>query len=457
MRTGINGKVTGKVCISRLCPAILLAGMLVLTGGCGSRATDADNMSDTTVAAGTESPGIGETSADGADATAGTETPATEKAPEAEPVAEATPEQSAASDEENTAGVVEENAADNGEEPARVTICMVGDILLHTPIEEASRRDDGTYDYSHIFSETSDLISEADIALVNEEVIIGGAELGVSGYPAFNASYEIGDALADAGFDVVLHATNHVLDKGAKGLMNCYDYWEANHPEIEVLGIHDSPEDQARISVLEVNGISIAILNYTYGTNGIPVPSDMPYAVDLLEESRVIEDLKSAEDMADFTIVCPHWGTEYRLTPDPYQEKWAKIFAENGADLVIGTHPHVIEPIEWCDETLVYYSLGNYVNWTSGTGPGTANRMVGGMAEVTLTRSEDGDVCIEDYGVTALVTDLRAGSDGVTVYRLSDYTPELADRNAIRSQDPSFSYEYCNSLCDEVWGELWQK
>ena len=443
MRTGINGKVTGKVCISRLCPAILLAGMLVLTGGCGSRATDADNMSDTTVAAGTESPGIGETSADGADATAGTETPATEKAPEAEDSPEAC----------DTSG--DSTSADT--DAGTVTVCMVGDILLHTPIEEASRRDDGTYDYSHIFSETSDLISEADIALVNEEVIIGGAELGVSGYPAFNASYEIGDALADAGFDVVLHATNHVLDKGAKGLMNCYDYWEANHPEIEVLGIHDSPEDQARISVLEVNGISIAILNYTYGTNGIPVPSDMPYAVDLLEESRVIEDLKSAEDMADFTIVCPHWGTEYRLTPDPYQEKWAKIFAENGADLVIGTHPHVIEPIEWCDETLVYYSLGNYVNWTSGTGPGTANRMVGGMAEVTLTRSEDGDVCIEDYGVTALVTDLRAGSDGVTVYRLSDYTPELADRNAIRSQDPSFSYEYCNSLCDEVWGELWQK
>ena len=444
MHTEINGKVTGKVCASRLCPAILLAGMLVLTGGCGSRAggevptgaspdVDADATADTAPVSTADSTYDEEASAH-----------------EAEPVAEVTPEQPASDDSE-------ENAADNGEEPARVTVCMVGDILLHTPIEEASRRDDGTYDYSHIFSETSDLISEADIALVNEEVIIGGAELGVSGYPAFNASYEIGDALADAGFDVVLHATNHVLDKGAKGLTNCYDYWEANHPEIEVLGIHDSPEDQARISVLEVNGISIAILNYTYGTNGIPVPSDMPYAVDLLEESRVIENLKSAEDMADFTIVCPHWGTEYRLTPDPYQEKWAKIFAENGADLVIGTHPHVIEPIEWCDETLVYYSLGNYVNWTSGTGPGTANRMVGGMAEVTLTRSEDGDVCIEDYGVTALVTDLRTGSDGVTVYRLSDYTPELADRNAIRSQDPSFSYEYCNSLCDEVWGELWQK
>lgn len=346
-----------------------------------------------------------------------------------------------------------------------VTLVMVGDILLHTPVEDAARRADGSYDYTHIFSETSDMISAADIALVNEEVIIGGEELGVSGYPAFNAPYEVGDALTGAGFDVVLHATNHVLDKGAKGVRNCYAYWEENHPETEVLGIHDSTEDQSHISVINAGGMDIAFLNYTYGTNGILVPPDMPYAVDLLDEDRVIADLKAAEEMADFTVVCPHWGTEYRLTPDSSQLKWAQIFADNGADLVIGTHPHVIEPVEWVgsfadggDErgTLVYYSLGNYVNWTSGTGAGTANRMVGGMAEVTLTADADGNVVISDYGVTALVTDLRHGQDGVTVYRLSDYTPELADANEIRSQDASFTYEYCTELCDDVWGDLWE-
>ena len=346
-----------------------------------------------------------------------------------------------------------------------VTLVMVGDILLHTPVEDAARREDGSYDYAQIFSQTSDLISSADIALVNEEVIIGGEELGVSGYPAFNAPYAIGDALVDAGFDVVLHATNHVLDKGRSGINNCYTYWENDHPGMEVLGIHDSPEDQAHISVISAGGMDIAFLNYTYGTNGIPVPGDMPYAVDLLTEDRVIADLKAAEELADFTVVCPHWGTEYRLTPDNSQEKWVRIFAENGADLVIGTHPHVIEPVEWAEggETtaddrgmLVYYSLGNYVNWTSGTGPGTADRMVGGMATVTLDRDADGRVVIEDYGVTALVTDLRSGQDGVTVYRLKDYTPELAEDNAIRSQDPSFSYDYCTSLCNGVWGDLWE-
>ena len=104
-------------------------------------------------------------------------------------------------------------------------------------------------------------------------------------------------------------------------------------------------------------------------------------------------DIQRAEELADFTIVCPHWGTEYRLTSDASQEKWTKIFAENGADPILGTHPHVIEPIEWVTdeasehEMLVYYSLGNFVNWTSGTGEGVANRMVGGMAEVTITKT----------------------------------------------------------------------
>lgn len=337
-----------------------------------------------------------------------------------------------------------------------VTIAMVGDILLHTPVEEAARRDDGSYDFHGIFEQTSDMISEPDIALVNQEVIIGGEELGVSGYPAFNAPYAIGDALTDAGFDVILHATNHVLDKGAKGVNNCMSYWDSAHPDMTVLGIHDSAEDSDDIDIISVGGIDIAFLNYTYGTNGIPVPEGQSYLVDMLDESEVIRDLQMAEEQADFTVVCPHWGTEYRLEPDSNQLKWADIMASKGADLILGTHPHVIEPVEWVGETLVYYSLGNFVNWTSGTGAGTADRMVGGMALVTLTRDERGDVVISDYGVRALVTDLRDGRDGVTVYPLSAYTAEQADSNAIRRQDSSFCLDYCRTLCDRVWGDMWE-
>lgn len=342
-----------------------------------------------------------------------------------------------------------------------VTLMMVGDILLHTRIEEYSRNEDGTYNFDAIFANTAEKISAADLALVNQEVIIGGVKLGVSGYPSFNAPYEIGDALVTAGFDVVLHATNHALDKKKNGVLNCLAFWEENYPEIGVLGIHGSAEAQDELYIAEIEGIRIAVLNYTYGTNGIALPEDMPYAVDMLEEAAVTRDLTLAKEQADFVIVCPHWGTEYRLTPDKSQQKWAELFLEYGADLVIGTHPHVIEPVEWMtneatgEQMLVYYSIGNFVNWTSGTSAGTANRMVGGMANITIELDENGEAYIADYGVEAVVCHVENREDGITVYALADYTEEMAAQNAIRSQDAAFSLEYCVELCNEVWGSLW--
>ena len=370
--------------------------------------------------------------------------------------------------------------ADSKQEPAaqptpEITLLMVGDILLHTPVAESGLQENGSYDFSAVFAHTREDILEADLALVNQEVILGGTELGISGYPTFNAPYELGDALVDSGFDVVLHATNHALDKGGKGIINCLGFWENSYPHIAVLGIHDSADDQNEIYVYEQDGIRIAILNYTYGTNGIPLPQGMDYAVDLLLDlDRIAEDLKRAEEMADFTIVCPHWGTEYRLTQDANQELLAQFFWENGADLVLGTHPHVIEPVAWVtasgiqtcdleeqdgflrgtdiqDGALVYYSLGNFVNWTSGTGEGVANRMTGGMAKVTLGLDADGNVVIKEYGVEPVICHVEEGRNGVTVYPISDYTEELAGKNAIRLQDSNFSLEYCHSLLEKVW------
>ena len=343
---------------------------------------------------------------------------------------------------------------------------MVGDILLHTPVEESCLQPDGSYDYDSLFSHTKEEIAAADLALVNQEVIIGGADLGISGYPCFNADYSLCDSLVGAGFDVICHATNHAMDKGRAGLVNCAEYWRDEYPQITVLGIHDTVDTStscgADPAIIELGDMRIAVLNYTYGTNGISLPADMPYAVDLLSEEQVAADIQRAEELADFIIVCPHWGTEYRLTSDASQEKWTKIFAENGADLILGTHPHVIEPIEWVideaseHEMLVYYSLGNFVNWTSGTGEGVANRMVGGMAEVTLTKNDNGELEIADYGVKPMISHVASGPEGVTTYFLEDYPEELAEENEIVSQDPEFSREYCVNLCDSVWGDLWK-
>lgn len=355
-------------------------------------------------------------------------------------------------------GASEEGEENKEDKVPSLSLVMVGDILLHTPVAESGLQEDGSYNFDALFANVSAAVAQADLALVNQEVILGGKELGVTGYPSFNAPFELGDSLAAAGFDVVLHATNHALDKGKKGIMNCLDFWKNSYPGMAVLGIHESEEDQDEIYVYEQEGIRVAILNYTYGTNGIPLPEGMASAVDLLEEERVKEDLAKARELADFIIVCPHWGTEYNLGISDTQQRWTEIFLENGVDLVIGTHPHVIEPVKWvADENgrsmLVYYSLGNYVNWTSGTGEGTANRMVGGMARVELEMNAGGEVYIADYGVDALVCHVEKGSNGVSVYFLEDYTDSLAQRNEIRSQDPAFSLEYCADLCEEVWGE----
>lgn len=379
------------------------------------------------------------------------------------------PEQSTEKESEDISGfdaaefeqdITDDAAGDGSEltpepEPApEITLIMVGDILLHTPVAKSAETEDGSYDFSAVFENVKEEISEADLALVNQEVIIGGSQLGVTGYPSFNAPFELGDALDEAGFDVILHATNHTLDKGKRGLLNCLDFWQENYPEKAVLGIHGSKEDQEEIYVYEQDGIRIAILNYTYGTNGIALPKDMPYGVDLLERDRVVSDLQKAEELADFVIVCPHWGTEYTLQETSVQREWAQLFADNGADLVIGTHPHVIEPVKWVDNTLVYYSLGNFVNWTSGTREGVANRMVGGMASVSIGLDESGEAVITDYGIVPLVCHLEEGFKGVTVYLLEEYTEELAERNAIVKQDGNFSLEYCLKLCERVFEGL---
>jgi poly-gamma-glutamate capsule biosynthesis protein CapA/YwtB (metallophosphatase superfamily) len=235
------------------------------------------------------------------------------------------------------------------------------------------------------------------------------------------------------------------------------------------VGINETEDEYEDIDIIEKNGIRIAILNYTFGTNGISAPSDMPHIVDTLDESKVVADLKYAEDNADFTVVCPHWGTEYNLGIDKSQKKWTDVFRENGADLVLGTHPHVIEPIEFITDDsdgitnnhgdgdmLVYYSLGNFVNWTSGTGDGTANRMLGGMAGVTLSRDENGDIAVSDYSVQAVVCHVQSGPENVTVYPLSDYTEDMAASNEITAQDSAFSKEYLVNLCNEIWGDIWK-
>ena len=346
---------------------------------------------------------------------------------------------------------------------------MVGDMLMHKYVVDTGERKDpdgnSYWNFDHLFAHVKDEVERADLAIVNQETILGGRELnGFTGYPTFNSPYELADAEVRAGFDVILHGTNHALDRSARGIENCLKYWKSAHPKTLVLGIHDSAEDQKIIRIVTVKGMKLAILNYTYGTNGIQMPGGKGYLVDYLSEQRVRDDILRAEAAADLTIVCPHWGTEYRLTVSADQKKWMQLFLESGADLVIGTHPHVIEPVVWESDDqgnrmLVYYSLGNFVNSTATWREGVMQRMVGGMAEITLSRDPAGHVRISDYTVRPVVNHIvdRPGEKLVTAYFLDEYTQELAEESRVKKQDPTFSLEACYRLVEQVWPGVYDK
>ena len=338
-------------------------------------------------------------------------------------------------------------------------LVMAGDVLLHTRLAYWSENGKGGYDFNPIFKLIKPIIKKADLAIVNQETILGGKELGVSGYPTFNGPYELGDAIANAGFDVVLQSNNHSLDRGKQGIYNCLNFWK-KYPKIKTVGINTSEAQKKKLCIYKKNGIKVAILNYTYGTNGIPLPKDMPYAVNYLVKDEVINDIKRAEKEADFTIVCPHWGTEYFRGISDYQKIWSKIFVENGVDLVLGAPPHVIEPIKYVTDKktghkmLVYYSLGNFVNSTMSDGR-VGDRYVGGLAKVKLKRGTDNKVRIAKYGVKATVMHNGGTRFGSSVYPLTQYTEELAKKNVMKTQDNMFSLNFCKKVCNEVWGKLW--
>lgn len=341
-----------------------------------------------------------------------------------------------------------------------ITLIMVGDVLMHKFVQQSGLQNDGHYNFDHIFSNISDEAKSADIAIVNQETLLAGEKFGLSGYPCFNAPLEVADAIAKAGFNVVLQATNHALDKGVDGLLRCRDYWKEKYPGVVLAGTAESEAEAAQIPVIEKNGIRVAILNYTYSTNGIPLPDDKPWAVNLLEENKVKSDLTYAKEISDIVVVCPHWGTEYSHTPSEEQKKWCDIFYNCGADLVIGTHPHVIQPVNWVQKgdghrMLVYYSLGNFVNSTAVSGNGVCNRMLGGMAKIKITVGSDGETYIEKAEIIPLITQLNRGFAGVTTYPFYKYTPSLADANTlVRRRDPLFSYDYCVGVFKDVFGDF---
>ncbi len=361
--------------------------------------------------------------------------------------------------DEDSIPVMSGNVVTSPPKSSSVTLLAVGDNLIHIQVIDSGKKKNGTYNYDHLYSNVKKEISAADIAVINQETILGGSSFPYSGYPAFNSPTEIGDAVINAGFDVVLQASNHTLDKGVKAVENTLNYW-SKHPQITVLGINSSQKERDKIDIVEKNGIKIAMLNYTFGLNGgKTLPKNKSYLINFIDKKKMAEDIKKAKAQADFVIIFPHWGVEYTYEPIKSQKDLTQFFYNQGVDLVIGAHPHVIEPVQWIKtkpnhSMLVYYSLGNFLSYQR-----EAPRMLGGMAKLTITKDSSG-TRITNASITPIVTHYENGPADFSyaIYKLSDYNQTLASRHGVSdlAKDGAITYANLCKLAKQVLGS-WYK
>ncbi len=333
-------------------------------------------------------------------------------------------------------------------EPISIRITAAGDNLLHNTVSMASELAEGGYDFYPIYENIQKIIDGSDIAFINQEVMLTGE---VSAYPNLAAPAENADALIRAGFNVVNLATNHSLDKGVKGLETCLENIHARDFEA-VLGAFRTEEESTQLCILEKQGIRFGFLSYTYGLNGYQLPSDKSWKIALIDEEKIQADLAAIRPECDYLIVSMHWGNEYQTAENDEQVALAQLLCDGGADLIIGTHPHVLQPMRWLESedghrTLCAYSLGNFVS-----NQHKRVTMLGGILEVELLFDQDGTLLeTTSAGVIPTVTHYKKGY--YTIYQLSEYTDELAAAHAIRNYETPFNLEYLNGLSQKILGD----
>ena len=249
------------------------------------------------------------------------------------------------------------------EEKYHTSLIMVGDALIHSSVYGDAKTKDG-YDFKPMLENIKPIIKQHDLAYYNQETILGSANIGLSSYPCFNSPYAVGDAFLDAGFNIVSLANNHTLDRGAQAIINSRKYWNKHKEDALVSGSATSQEERDTIDIRESNNIKYTMLAYTTTTNGIPVKKE--YHVNVYNKEQVKKDIERVRDKVDVLLVSMHWGEEYTHGITNGQKEIAKYLSSLGVDIVIGAHPHVVEPIEYINNTLVIYSLGNFISGQRG-------------------------------------------------------------------------------------------
>jgi len=320
---------------------------------------------------------------------------------------------------------------------AVVRLKAVGDNLIHDSIyrQAAEYAGGNGYDFAPMYAEVAGYIADADLSYINQETIIAEHVAPLSGYPMFNTPEALGKHMVEIGFDVVSVANNHMFDVGEAGLRAALDFWEGQG--VTVFGAWRSEAAMQKPILTEKNGVTIAWVPMTQHTNGLSLPRGTEMRYILTDEHDLIEQqVRLARESADFVIAVPHWGEEYVLDANAYQRELAQQLADWGVDLVIGSHSHTLQPVEWLEgaegnRTLIVYSLGNFIGNML-----YPQNMVGGMLDVDITKDgETGETSITRAEVLPTVIHYEGVARDIRIYPVNRYTKELAARHGMEQLD----------------------
>lgn len=285
-----------------------------------------------------------------------------------------------------------------------LSLAATGDALLHKSVVNDGKQSDGSYNFDHQLTFIKDILKNYDLAYYNQETPFGGDNKEILGYPRFNSPTAYGDAMLNAGFNMVSLATNHTMDQGKNGVINFYDYWK--NKDVMYNGIADSEESRNQFVIKEKNNITYTMLSYTTSTNGIPVPDD--YLVNVYDKEQVKADIEYLRNKVDVLIVAMHWGIEYTHTPTEQELEIAQYLADLDVDIILGAHPHCIQPIDIIDDTVVFYSLGNFIsNQGDIVNKYGIKVLIGMLGTLNITKTVEGDktnITIDNVGAELLYT-----------------------------------------------------
>ena len=346
----------------------------------------------------------------------------------------------------------QEEAAVSEPEITTATVLAVGDNLVQPSLLASGQSESGAWNYDSVYDNLRSDIQAADIAIVNQETPFTADHNAVSGTAPYATPTEVGDALVNAGFNVVTSATALIDDNGTSMLDETLNYWNSQQPDVALVGIHDS-QSTAEPEITEINGIKIAFLNYTFPTYSSQSDSGQNM-VDTFNTTEVAAAIQKARASADCIIFSANWGKAEEPMPTEYEKEWANFLMEQGVDVVIGTNPNVLQPYGYLTDDaghnmLIYYSLGNFV-----TGQETLKQLLGGMASFTIQKTAEGDqtsIEIQDATLTPLVMHYSYDNKEYRPYKLSEYTDALASSHSVReSIGDEFSLENLQTKYDEI-------